>query len=98
MRKKYFVYFLTNKNNTTLYIGVTNNLIRRTYEHKEGLIDGFTKKYKLKKLVYYEIYNDIRLDIQREKQMKKWKREWKIKLINKDNKEWVDLSVELLPF
>ncbi len=89
--KNYFVYILASKKNGTLYIGVTNNLIRRVYEHKEGLIEGFTKKYNVKKLVYYEIHNDIRNAIQREKQMKKWYREWKIDLIEKENPNWDDL-------
>jgi len=94
--KSYFVYILASKKNGTLYIGVTNDLVRRVYEHKEGVIDGFTKKYNVKKLVYYEIHNDIRNAIQREKQIKKWYRKWKIELIEKNNPEWNDLYPMLI--
>ena len=72
--KNYYIYILTNQNNTTFYIGVTNNLERRTYEHKNGLIDGFSKKYKLKKVVYFEECTDIKSSIAREKQLKNWHR------------------------
>ena len=82
---------MTNKNNTTLYIGVTNNIVKRSFEHRAGLIEGFTKKYKLKKLVYIEEYNDIKLAIVREKQLKNWHRDWKINLIRKENPEFKDL-------
>ena len=92
----YYVYILASKKNGTLYIGVTNNLIRRIYEHKEGLTEGFTKKYNVKKLVYYETHSDIKIAIQREKQMKKWYRKWKIELIEKINPEWKDLYNELV--
>ncbi len=78
--KNYFVYILSN-NSKTLYVGVTNDLERRLYEHKNKLIKGFTKKYNLNKLVYYEVSNDINSAIAREKQLKKWHREWKINLI-----------------
>ena len=81
--KQYFVYILASKKNGTLYIGVTNDLIRRVYEHKEGIIEGFTKKYNIKNLVYYEIHTDINEAIKREKALKKWKRDWKIELIEK---------------
>lgn len=81
---QYYVYKLASKKNGTLYIGVTNDLIRRVYEHKEGIIEGFTKKYNVKKLVYYEIHTEIREAIKREKAMKKWLRKWKRELI--DNK------------
>ncbi len=87
---------MTNKKYGTLYTGVTNDLIKRVYQHKEALIDGFTKRYNLKKLVYYEIFNDIREAIKREKAIKKWRREWKIKLIEKMNPEWKDLYYDLL--
>lgn len=93
--KKYYIYFLTNNYNTTFYIGVTNNLTKRYYEHKEELVDGFTKKYKLKKLVYYEEFNDINEAIAREKQLKNWHRPWKIDLIISMNPELRDLSVNL---
>jgi len=94
MNNQYFVYILTNKNNRVLYIGVTNNLERRIYEHKNKLIEGFSKKYNLQKLVYYEITNNVDSVIKREKQFKNWHREWKINLINQFNPEWKDLSEE----
>ena len=87
----YYVYILTSKRNGTLYIGVTNNLIKRVYEHKNDIINGFTKKYHVHKLVYYEQTNDINSAIQREKQLKKWRRQWKIDLIEKNNPNWDDL-------
>ena len=84
---------MTNKNNTTLYIGVTNNIVKRSFEHRAGLIEGFTKKYKLKKLVYIEEYNDIKLAIVREKQLKNWHRDWKLNLIKAVNPKFDDLSI-----
>ena len=81
--------------NGTLYIGVTSNLQDRVFKHKQGLFDGFTKKYNVKNLVYYEVFGDIQEAFTREKQLKKWKREWKIKLIEKDNPGWNDLSDKL---
>lgn len=94
--KQYFLYIMASKKNGTLYIGVTNNLVRRVYEHKEGLIEGFTKKYNVKNLVYYEIYNEMYEAIKREKAMKKWLRKWKIELIEKTNPDWVDLYEEIV--
>jgi len=88
----YFVYILSNKKRGTLYIGVTNNLIRRLYEHKNGLSDGFTKKYNIKILVYFEATSNILSALEREKKLKKWNRAWKINLIEKMNPEWKDLS------
>lgn len=93
--KQYYVYILASKKNGTLYIGITNNLVRRVYEHMEGLIEGFTKKYDLKSLVYYEITNDINEAIKREKALKKWLRKWKIELIENMNPEWKDLYYEI---
>jgi len=90
--KKYYVYILTNKLNNVLYIGVTNDLIRRIFEHKNKLVEGFTKKYNLRKLVYYEVTNNIESAINREKQLKNWHRDWKINLINQFNPDWKDLS------
>ncbi|MDI6757443.1 MAG: GIY-YIG nuclease family protein [Endomicrobiia bacterium] len=92
-REYYFVYILTNKSNRVLYIGVTNNLARRMYEHKNKLVKGFTQKYNLIKLVYYEVADDITFAIKREKQLKNWHRDWKIKLITDSNPDWKDLSL-----
>ena len=94
-REQYYVYILTNKNNRVLYIGVTNDLRRRMYEHQQGLVEGFSKRYNLKKLVYYEVTPSIEGAIQREKQLKNWHREWKISLITQHNPGWEDLSKEL---
>jgi len=91
MSKNYYVYILASKRNGTLYIGVTNDLTRRISEHRDGIAPGFTKKYGVKKLVYYETYADIHDAIHRESRLKKYKREWKINLIQKDNVEWSDL-------
>jgi putative endonuclease len=93
---QYFVYIMTNKLRGTLYIGVTNDLVRRVYEHKSGLQDGFTKKYKLKTLVYFECYEGVHFAIQREKNLKHWSKEWKIILIEKMNPEWADLYPQLI--
>ena len=86
---------MNNKKNGVLYIGVTNNLLRRVWEHKEGILKGFTEKYKLKNLVYYEFHEDILSAIQREKHLKLWSRQWKVKLIEKENPEWNDLYKKL---
>lgn len=94
--KQYFVYMLASKRNGTLYIGVTNNLIRRVYEHKKKLVEGFTKKYNVQLLVYYETYNNIIEAIKREKAMKKWYRKWKVELIEKNNPEWKNLYEEII--
>jgi len=92
----YYIYILANKKNGTLYIGVTNNILKRTFEHKDKKIDGFTKKYGISKLVYYEHYKDIESAITREKYLKKWNRKWKINLIEKENKNWEDLYEKIL--
>jgi len=94
--KSYYVYILASRRNGTLYIGVTNDLIKRVYEHRNDLVEGFTKGYQVHRLVYYEQTNDIRSAITREKQMKKWKRRWKIELIEENNPEWKDLYDELI--
>lgn len=94
--KTYFVYILASKKDGVLYVGVTDNLIRRVFEHKKGLAEGFTEKYWVKKLVYFEETTDVRSAIAREKQIKKWKREWKIELIEKKNPGWEDLYPDLL--
>ena len=92
MSKQGFIYILTNKHNTTLYLGVTNDLRRRVAEHKLHINSGFTDKYNIEKLVYFEIHEQIYEAIQREKQLKKWRRQWKNALINDHNPEWNDLS------
>ena len=89
---QYYLYILTNKKNGTLYIGVTNDLERRIFEHKNKLFEGFTKKYGLTKLVYFETYQYVNDAIIREKNMKKWKRQWKINLFEEDNFDWTDLA------
>jgi putative endonuclease len=86
-----WVYIMSNRRNGTLYVGVTSNLSRRVWEHREGLCDGFTKQYGLKRLVYYEPFEDIGTAIQREKTMKHWPRAWKVRLIHGFNPEWDDL-------
>jgi putative endonuclease len=88
----YYVYMMSNKTNSVLYLGITNNIERRVYEHKNKLVDGFTKKYNCIKLVWYEHTNSIESAIIKEKQMKKWKREYKEKVINSLNPKWNDLS------
>lgn len=85
------VYILASKIGGTLYVGVTNDLVRRVYEHREKLADGFTKKYGVNKLVYYETHSDIEAAIMREKQIKKWNRAWKIRIIEDENPNWDDL-------
>ena len=89
---KYYVYILSNYTNTTLYIGVTNDLKRRIYEHKNKLLEGFSANYNLNKLVYYEETSDVKSAIQREKNLKKWNRDWKNELIKKMNPNFDDLS------
>ena len=90
-----WVYIMTNRANGTLYVGVTSNLSRRAWEHREGLIDGFTKQYGLKLLVYYEWHDDIRAAIQREKNIKHWSRAWKVRLILDFNPDWRDRYADL---
>ena len=94
--RSYYVYILTSQKNGTLYIGVTNNLIRRIKEHKEGSAKGFTKKYKVDKLVYYESTTDIDEALCTEKRLKKWNRAWKIRIIEEFNPSWKDLYNDLL--
>jgi putative endonuclease len=91
-----WVYFLTNNPNGILYVGVTGNIQRRIWEHREGLADGFTRQYGLKRLVYVERHEDIRNAIQREKTIKHWSRTWKVALILKTNPDWRDLYEEIL--
>jgi len=89
--KNYFIYIMTNYNNTTFYIGITGNIKRRVWEHKNKLVDGFTKTYNINKLVYYEISESVETAITREKQLKNWHRNWKINLIKTMNPEFKDL-------
>ena len=91
----YYVYILASDRNGTLYTGVTNTLKRRIYEHKNGLVPGFTSRYKIHRLVYFESTSDIRSAIAREKKLKRWNRIWKLKLIEEENPEWKDLYDEL---
>ncbi|MFY7670480.1 GIY-YIG nuclease family protein [Tenacibaculum sp. MEBiC06402] len=88
----YYVYILSNKIKGTLYIGMTNDLHRRIYEHKSKALKGFTRKYNIDKLMYYEEFNNVEQAILREKRLKKWNREWKIELIEENNKDWLDLA------
>ncbi len=95
MEKQSFVYIVASKSYGTLYIGVASNLIRRIYQHKEGLADGFTKKYNIHKLAYYEVHLDVKEAILREKPIKKWNRQWKINLIKQHNPQRLDFSIGL---
>ena len=90
--KQYCVYILANQHNTVLYIGVTGNLQKRVFEHKNKLVKGFTSKYNVNKLVYFEQTEDVNSALRREKQLKNWKREWKNELIEKNNSKWIDLT------
>jgi putative endonuclease len=89
--KKFYVYILAKARNSTFYVGVTSDLPKRIWEHKNNVAEGFTKKYGIKTLVYYEIYCDPHTAIEREKRLKKWNRPWKMRLIEKMNPEWKDL-------
>jgi putative endonuclease len=91
MNKQFYVYILASSRNGTLYTGYTNDISKRIFQHKTSEVDGFTKKYKVNKLVYFEVFDEPMVAIQREKNIKKWKREWKINLIEKHNPEWEDL-------
>jgi len=95
--RSYFVYILASRDHGTLYIGVTSDLERRIYEHKNKLIDGFTKQYNVDRLVYFEETSDIHSALEREKQLKNWRRNWKIDIIEKVNPDWDDLSREWIP-
>ena len=91
MQKQFYVYILASRRNGTLYTGVTSNLVKRVWQHRNGEIDGFTKKYDVKRLVYYETHQTAGPAIKREKQIKKWNRQWKLRLIEEDNPDWKDL-------
>jgi putative endonuclease len=94
--KAYWVYILVNQRNGTLYIGVTNDLLRRVSQHRKGIVRGFTNNYGVKHLVYFEEFTDIRAAINRETRLKKWNRKWKLDLIESQNPEWKDLYEELI--
>jgi putative endonuclease len=93
--KQYYVYILASQKNGTLYIGITSNLISRIWQHKNKVVKGFTKKYNVDRLVYYEVYDDVQIAIQREKRLKEWPRNWKINLIEESNPEWLDMYLEI---
>lgn len=97
MDKQYYVYILANKLYGTLFTGVTGNLLQRIIQHQEELMDGFTKKYKVHQLVYYEVHSDIYTAITREKRIKRWHRQWKIHLIEQDNPRGLNLAINLCP-
>ncbi len=94
--KNYYIYILASKKNGTLYIGVTSDLIRRVQEHKAKIADGFTKKYNVDKLMYYEQTENVNSALDREKSLKKWKRDWKIRLIEEENPNWDDLYFNII--
>ena len=96
LTKTYYVYMLASGRYGTLYIGVTADLIKRTWQHREGFVEGFTRKYNVKQLVWYEVHEDILSAITREKQIKKWNRSWKIQLIQERNPQWLDLFNEVV--
>ena len=91
MDKQYWVYILASKRNGTLYCGVSSDLIKRVWQHKNDVIDGFTKKHQVKRLVYFEAHQEVQSALDREKRIKKWKRDWKLRLIEEKNPEWRDL-------
>ncbi len=88
---QYYLYILASRRYGTLYTGVTSDIVKRVYEHKEKILEGFSKEYDVIRLVYYEIHNDVTEAIIREKRIKRWHRDWKISLIEKDNPDWIDL-------
>ncbi len=95
MDKQFYLYILASKRNGTLYIGVTSDLVQRIWQHKNKLVEGFTEKYNVNKLVYYEAHSDAESAITRERQMKKWRRAWKMRLIEGRNPEWRDLCSDI---
>ena len=96
MPKQFYVYILASKRNGTLYTGVTSNLIQRVWQHKHDVIQGFTRKYNVKTLVYYEVHENAESALTREKKIKRWRRAWKLGLIEKSNPEWRDLYEDIL--
>ena len=96
MDKHYYTYILASKKNGTLYVGVTSDLIKRVYQHRNNLVAGFTSKYRVHRLVYFEQHRDVLSAIQREKRLKEWQRKWKLVLIEKHNAQWRDLYSEIV--
>ena len=96
MEKLFCVYIMASRRRGTLYIGVTSNLLKRAWEHREGVVEGFTKQYGVKKLVWYEVHDNAETAITREKQLKEWRRQWKVELIEERNPWWRDLYKSLL--
>ena len=94
--KQMYVYIMASRKNGTIYIGVTSDLVKRVWQHKNHILEGFTKAYNVDKLVYYEVWQDELASIEREKRLKHWNRNWKIKLIEKDNPEWRDLYEDII--
>ncbi len=94
--KKYYLYILASRKNGTLYIGVTSDLIKRVWQHKQKLVEGFTQKYNVSVLVYFEEYSDVKDALKREKNMKAWQRQWKIKIIEENNPNWEDLYSKIV--
>jgi putative endonuclease len=92
----YYVYLTASKKHGTLYLGVTNDLVRRIYEHKDKLVPGFTAQYDVVRLVWYEVYDDPATAIAREKELKKWRRDWKVALIEEENPDWLDLYTSII--
>ena len=95
MTKEFYVYILASKRNGTLYTGITSNLTQRVWQHKNNAIEGFTQKYNVKMLVFYEVHDNVESAITREKQIKKWRRAWKLQLIENRNPQWADLYEEI---
>lgn len=94
--RQFYVYLLASQKNGTLYCGVTNDLVRRVYEHRQGLVEGFTRKHNVKMLVWFEVHETAEAAIVREKQIKEWKRAWKLELIENGNSDWRDLYLEIV--
>ena len=91
MDKRYYVYMLASQRNGTLYVGVTSDIVKRVWEHREGVVEGFTKKHNVKRLVWFEVHENVIAAITREEQIKRWNRSWKVKLIQAENPDWRDL-------
>ena len=91
MNKQFYVYIMASRRNGTLYIGISSNLVQRVWQHKNNMVEGFTEKYNVKHLVYYEVHESAESAITREKQIKKWRRKWKLRLIEEQNPQWEDL-------